>query len=472
MFKKLFLVAALALSLSADDLNLEDKENDIRQWNHDISLVKYENNGEINYYVSWSTSKGGDTHKGEWTNDLYYTNAYFSNGYYGDDNDNEALVINDDKLNKSAQGTVTTTSINKNSNNMLSVWEDGRANIPSDNRAQVRGQLFSIGLDGAIAINKSDFIIDEAIENNFTIEKYEAHSPTATHVKVTDSDEDLYVVVYAEDGHQGGARIKVRLLDEDGNIIAEKYLSSEDDDSAWPISTTDDKNHAFIAWTSDNSHNMKGCVVSVDMNYSITCKERTYFTKKNKNKTVIDVKKVKKYNYQVAYLPMIKKFFLIAKKLNKNTSMAVVLKKNGTVDASNKNIKGYPIVRQAQVAVTCGTKDTCKVVYPSGNKKLGILKVTSYSIDAANSNWHQDLRDVDVANDFTVYKVNDFANGKVKVQGYWPTTGIAVTYAQDWGSSNIWESGSQNGNENKLQFLFNDVDGNLVNVPLKIDVGF
>jgi len=462
MFKKLFLVTILEISLFASIYTevyeeREDAQNAIRDYHHGVSLVEYNNgtvnNPDINYYASWAMAENGRlVGDDETTLDLKISQISFEWGTLHDKNYGDFLLEQTTNINDSAQEPASTTNLYKGSKQMMSVWEDGRKR-DGEYRMEIHGRLHN---QNGTALNdsKSDWVLDH---HNAT---YKTHSPVVTHIVREGSNQDLYVVAYVEE-HGSGGHIKVRIFDQEGNKQGSNYMVTDSGNSWWPVITTDENNHVFIAWVTKDGEDidMRGCILSVSSNYTISCQQTS------------SIYNIKPYNYQVTWLENIERFLMIANKDQDNSTVKIM-----TINGSLKGSKDLnkPIVREAQLAIRWENEygdNAYKVIYPSGKKDIAVLKVTSNHIVSQQNHSIQALQDVVT---FSTQEVKENENGTYKVvnstESVWPRTGIAAKFVQDTDGQEIWTINGEK--KNKVLFLFNDKDGYLTDATVNVEVGF
>ena len=446
MKKLLLLFIIFVLQLSADP----------RKNTHGISVMEYYDN-QFKYLATWSSATTGS-----WTHDIFRENFHFEYEQLHSDSNRNTLIEAVE-----AQEPVQSTVI-PGTKTFISVWEDGRHNNYNDctnynpekdiDCVEIHARIYNT--DNPVKTSDG-FVVDDFRgdgKKNIAV----THAPTVSSIKASNGT-DLFVIAYAEEPRGSLPRIKVRIYDKYGKKISlikgknvesgDIYLTKAGKDKWWPVSVSDNDKHVFIAWQVDKpgkAVNIEGCVLNVDYYRNNKYKVKCNYKKSYDSNSNSYINNAKEYHYSVAWLNEMEKFILVAKANKKSLSNVALISRDGYRDKFKK-IQGYPIVREAQIAVKAEKNENgypvYKVVYPSNKKDIAVLKIKDTASKpkiTISSVWHED-----------------------NTNYIWPTTGMASLFVKNNYGESSW---GQNGEEDKLMFIFDDVNNNqLIKLPIAID---
>ena len=362
---------------------------DAREKSHSVNVVPFNEEGFQKYYVSWASSSGSDD---GWQHDIYNQVISFTSDGEMSFNTNAQRYIGTG--NDEAQEPVS-VAIKPKNNTMVSVWEDG-----SCATVDIRGQIHKP--DGTIT--KSNWIIAGGDESQ--------HSPSVVHL------DGMFLVSYTDEAPPAQTSMnKLKLLnDETGEDIKTMELSPREKDQWWAISTSNNKNFAFVGW--GDGEQFYGSVIKVKADSVVKTASRFY------------ISNIDQYYYSVAWLEHYSKFFVIAK-VN-NNSVACFVDTNG-IRSEFTSLANVPITRETDLAIHWNnSKMEYEIIYTSGISDVAILAVQNNSI------------------------ILEQVNQNVIENAIWPTTGIVCRFVFTNNGLDLWDS------SRKILITHNDENTNNV----------
>lgn len=360
---------------------------DPREKNHSIKTLPFIEDGTQKYYVTWSSSSGSDN---GWQHDIYNQIISFtSGGELSFETDVHRYIGNG---NDEAQEPVS-VAINPNPNTILSVWEDG-----SGSTIDIRGQMHKP--NGTII--KNNWIISGGVESQ--------HSPDVVHL------DGLFLVFLTDEAPPAQISMnEVRILnDETGEQIGSLELSHKEKDNWWVVSTSNNKNFAFVGW--GNGEDFYGSIIKDD-SISVTKTDPKFY-----------IAHIDQYYYSVTWLEKLSKFIAVAKVNNK--SVVCLIDTNG-VRSNFTTIEDAPITRETELAVWWDNQNKeYNIAYTSGAKDLTFLKVSEMEISLGQIN-------------------KNFITNR-----NWPTTGVSCKFVLSNAGKDFWNS------NRKIFIVHNDENSN------------
>ncbi len=345
---------------------------DPREKNHSLNIVPFIDQSIQKYYVTWSSSSGSND---GWQHDIYNQIISFSSTgeIIFDSTPHRFIGTGNDE----AQEPVS-VSINPKNNTMISVWEDG-----SGSTVDIRGQMHKS--DGTII--RENWIIAGGNDSQ--------HSPDVVHL------DGVFLVSLTDEAPPAQTSMnEIRILDDEtGEQISSFELSPRNEDNWWAISTSNNKNIAFVGW--GNGEDFFGSVIKINADTVLITPERFY------------VSNIDQYYYSVAWLEKYDKFIAVVKVNSK--SVVCLIDTNG-VRSNFTSIPNAPITRETELAVSWNAQENVyNIIYTSGYNNLSVLKVTNSKITLTQ----------------IISNVLENAN--------WPTTGIACQFVHSIEGKDLWD---------------------------------
>ncbi len=392
-------------------ISFSQNTSDPREFNHGTCIVKYLDNNNNKYYLTWSSS-----YPGGWEHNIYNSKIYFdTNGNLVTETPDQ-VSINDNE----AQEPVNSV-INHNNNYMLSVWEDGSGT----DAPNVKGR---INLPGAV----------NAIKENWTI----AGGNGSQHSAYTSHLSNRFLIFYADEQAPtgvtlAGAVVKAKVINDitgESNPLLPINLTPNDEDNWWPVSVSNsDNTRTLVVWGDGNS--VKGTVLKDNSgNIQMTSLQQVYLTN------------TQQYYYQVTWLDHISKFLLIARNGADNniTDESKICLIDTLGNITNSKLVNGGILREAKmIAKWSANHQSYSIFYPSGTNSLTQIFIDSTGTISSTSNQITNLPELS------------------NIQ--WPSTGIWAEFIENTNGNDLF------GNDHIALFIMNDTNSNdIVKIPVRL----
>ena len=338
--------------LLRDEMALTDP----RETNHGIVSLPFTAAGRTGYYVTWSSASTA------WEHDIYRQIVHFENGLLTPDTAPQRYIGNGaDEAQEPVSAAINSDGV------ILTAWEDG-----SGDSVDVRGQLHRP--EGSII--RANWVIAGGAGSQHSV----AVSPLGAD----------FLVAYADEAAPAQyAMVRAQVISgRDGISLHRLALTAPEEDNWWPVTASDGSRHAFVGW--GDGERFSGAVVTVEAGGVSQTPGRTY------------ISGIAQYHYHVAWIEPLASFLVVARTGEDSTACLIGL------DGKAATCSGAlpPLVREANLAVQ-GTR----VVYPTGERDLALLRVTASAIipvETISGAAHPALQDIT-----------------------WPSTGVWSRFAQD-----------------------------------------